>query len=443
MTDILINYEKVPPITWVYLSSLLTIGLFFKFGRFWSVRNLDLLLLILVAPGLILEAHSSYEPAGYIWLFIIGAVFLVRLLADSGLVRRPLLEPNMNVGGMTFLGLSLLLFLMANVAASQRADFEPTISQFANQASGNVAVSETGLEQHGPRNPLLVYLPSILTQNLYPDDVDDSYSVRVDKISTRSIHMAKVLAIFSHLAIVVGMVMIGYLHFDNVTTGIAAAVLYLLLPYMALMTGRVDHCLPAALVVWAVVTYRVPLMAGMFLGLAFGVIYYPLFLLPLWISFYWERGLLRFVVGGLVMIAVSVFVTALASENLLDDLTQMFGVALPIMTTEGFEGFWRIQQIDPGYRIPVLVLFVAMAGSFVVWPVQKNLGTLISGSAAVMLGTQFWHAHGGGLFMAWYLPLLLLTIFRPNLEDRIAVSVLGFRWLPRLRRPAAGSEKSG
>ena len=35
--------------------------------------------------------------------------------------------------------------------------------------------------------------------------------------------------------------------------------------------------------------------------------------------------------------------------------------------------------------------------------------------------------------MAWYLPLVLLTIFRPNLEDRVALSVLGEGWFPRRR----------
>src|SRR5688572_33025046 len=54
MSELLFQYESVPPTTWVYLSSLLMIGLFFKFSRFWSVRNLDLILLILLSPGLLL-----------------------------------------------------------------------------------------------------------------------------------------------------------------------------------------------------------------------------------------------------------------------------------------------------------------------------------------------------------------------------------------------------
>ena len=31
--------------------------------------------------------------------------------------------------------------------------------------------------------------------------------------------------------------------------------------------------------------------------------------------------------------------------------------------------------------------------------------------------------------MAWYLPLLLLTIFRPNLEDRVALSAINEGWM--------------
>ena len=78
--------------------------------------------------------------------------------------------------------------------------------------------------------------------------------------------------------------------------------------------------------------------------------------------------------------------------------------------------------------------FVAICGGLALWPAHKNLGTLLSCSAAVMLATQFWHANQGGLAMDWYLPLLILTIFRPNLEDRIALSAV---------RPAWGRRRKG
>ncbi len=62
MSEFLFHYEKVAPTTWAYLSSLLMIGLFFKFSRFWSVRNVDLVLLILLAPGLLLY-HYGLEAS--------------------------------------------------------------------------------------------------------------------------------------------------------------------------------------------------------------------------------------------------------------------------------------------------------------------------------------------------------------------------------------------
>ena len=113
-------------------------------------------------------------------------------------------------------------------------------------------------------------------------------------------------------------------------------------------------------------------------------------------------------------------------------LAEMFGwaqITLDGVALDTASGFWASNA--SAFRITVMAAFVALAGSFALWPVQKNLGTLLSCSAAVMLGTQFWHSHEGGLYMAWYMPLLLLAIFRPNLEDRVALTTLGEGWLAR------------
>jgi hypothetical protein len=171
--------------------------------------------------------------------------------------------------------------------------------------------------------------------------------------------------------------------------------------------------------------YRRPLLAGAMIGLAFGTIYYPVFLLPLWISFYWQRGLVKFLIGGAAMVALMVLALGIMSSDtsmFLAGLQQMFGLRIPFMEADQLSGAWQFWK--PVYRIPILVAYVGLCLSMALWPAQKNLGTLISYSAVVMLGTQFWHAHSGGLALAWYLPLLLLTIFRPNLEDRTAVAVV-------------------
>lgn len=521
MSEFLFYYYPVHPTTWVYLSSLLMIGLFFKFGRFWSMRNLDLVLLILLAPGLLMvrfggdatekekqlarslgertgwegtgggaaarevaspsagaegsglqEGEKRGEPPaaggegqeaavpggeraagadaaetgnapgegptyigqrvqflGFLWLLAVSAFLLVRLLLDPTMVRRPLLEPNLLPGGLTFIGCSLFVFLMANVVSSPVTEEDLSGPRSAARLLAGVAEGNdtSAVRRHGPGNALLHSVPSLATLPLNWRD-DESGGER------RFVRTAKAMAIFSHLAIVLGIVGIGYRHFENIRMGIGAATLYLMLPYTAQMTGCVDHVLPAALLVWAVLCYRRPLTAGMFIGLAAGVIYYPLFLLPLWISFYWQRGLMRFVCGVLITLAISVFSLVFVSTDVADFLAKvqtMFGIWFPVR--EGLKGVWGLGW-DPVFRYPILAAFVAISGGMAIWPAQKNLGTLISCSAAVMVATQFWHGYGGGLYMAWYLPLVLLTIFRPNLEDRVALSVLGEGWFQRRRR---------
>ncbi|MEX0978385.1 MAG: glycosyltransferase family 87 protein [Pirellulales bacterium] len=450
MSDQLFLYQRVNPTTWVYLSSLLTIALYFKFSRVFSVRNLDLIGLIMLAPGLVMVEYGlanrsgNIEQIGYIWLFTTGGLFMIRLLLDPIMVRRPLLEPNLSAGGMTFLGLSLFVFLMANVVNSQMEPDDLAGVKGAEQVQARQAPSpeeKPDLATHGPGYPLLHLLPSLSTQALLIEDTDrqtpQERSLRRDRVR---IATARTMAILSHLAIVIGIVLIGYRHFDNIRTGIAAATLYLLLPYTAQLTGRVDHVLPAALLVWAVEAYRRPLVSGMLMGLAIGVIYYPVFLLPLWLGFYWQRGLLRFSLGVVTTLTLLVASLAFTSDSLAaftEQVQQMFGWTS--MAGRDLTGFWGFGFLDPAYRYPVLVLLAAFCVSLAIWPAQKNLGTLMSCSAAVMLATQFWHPHNGALYMAWYVPLVLLTIFRPNLEDRVALSVLGEGWFPRRRAHLGGA----
>jgi hypothetical protein len=451
MSEILLQYHRVHPTSWAYLASLLMITVYFKFSRVWSIRNVDLVGLITLAPALLLVHFGienaadpnagSIEHAGYIWLFSVSGLFMLRLLLDALMVRRPLLEPNLTVGGLTFLGLSLFVFLMANVITGTPEQADLRDAQRAARLHGRLAsdAERSTLETHGPGFSLIYLLPHISTHSLLGDDGKQETAeangsgqtgragdpLPPEPESAWLVHdiTARVVAILSQLAIVLGITLVGLRHFDNIKTGIASATLYLLLPYTAMWTGSVTHALPGALVVWAVVFYRRPLLAGAMVGLAFGTIYYPVFLLPLWISFYWRRGAVRFLIGVAASLAILLTALAFTASDMamfLENVRQLFGIRFPM--SEGLSGVWQFW--NPVFRIPILAAFIGLSASLVLWPAQKNLGTLIAYSAAVMLGTQFWHAHSGGLALAWYLPLLLLTIFRPNLEDRVALAVV-------------------
>jgi len=448
MTDILFQYHRVNPTTWFFFSSLLSIALFFKFNRVWSVRNLDLAGLILLAPGILAVEHGrqanvAEQELGFVWIFAVSAVFLLRMLCDSMMVRRPLLEPNLTSGGLVFLGASLLVFLLANVITTrpQRDDLAGAATAERLEAR-DAAVDADQLARLGPGYPLLFLLPQISTQRIFFSPDAAAEPAEPGDASRRAVHetTARIMAIVSQLAIVAGMIVIGWRHFENLRAGIAAAVLYLLLPYTAMMTGRVDHVLPGALVLWALAAYRRPFLAGALVGLAIGTIYYPVFLLPLWCSFYWERGLRRFALGVTAALAVLVAALWLTSPDaavFLGQLRQMFGWIFPGQVS--LEGFWALPSNDEVFRLPVLAAFVAMIATLAIWPSPKNLGTLMSCTAAVLLGSQFWKAHNGGLFMAWWLPVLLLVVFRPNLDNRLAALVLNDDWLPWRRANGAAT----
>jgi hypothetical protein len=473
MQEILYEYQ-MNTTTWVYLSSLITVAVYFKFRRFWSVRNLDLVGLLLFAPGLLLVSHGRemkdlaanplggvesrvresdrgreidsdrdsgapgnnlvppvgdsspkakdgkdktddnlelgrhLEQSGYVWLFAVGGFFLFRMLIDSAMVRRPLLEPNLSASGLTFACAAMLVFLMSNVITHQPAKTDAAshvkLGEKPRVQEENADIHEI-LEQRGPGYPAF---------HVFASESDDP--------------VKRATAIVAHLAVVLGMVLIGYRHFDNTHTGIAAATLYLLLPYTANYTPHVDHVVPAALLVWAIQSYRRPVIAGILVGLAAGLIWYPLFLLPLWCSFYWRRGLLRFslavlVVLGLVAASLAFMPSSLGSYTY--QFCHTFGVMH--VHTQDMRGFWKVTPSQ--FRWPVIAAYIAMCGSMALWPAQKNLGSLLACSAAIMLGTQFSKAYEGGTYMAWYLPLLILTIFRPNLEDRVALSAISEGWV--------------
>ena len=417
MQEILFDYQ-LNPTTWAYISSLMMIGTYFKFHRFWSVRNLDLVGLIAFSPALLLMYYGLKQnpdliQAGYVWLFAVSGFFLIRLLLDPVMVRRPLLEPNLSASGLTFTGISLLVFLMANVITSPPERLERML---AKQEALGAAQS---------RLRVLLHVFRLLQPGDRPRRSGPARGPSAGVDPRRQ--PPRTVTILAHLAVVMGMVWIGFRHFGNIHTGVAAATLYLLTFYTSQFTSQMDHVVPAMLLVWAVAAYRRPVIAGILLGLAGGMIYYPLFLLPLWCGFYWRRGLVRFVFG--VVLALGVLVGSLAPISpdlpvIHGTVEQMFGWRDPFQTVA--TGFW--QYFVPAYRIPVVAAFVAISVGLAIWPVQKNLGTLLSCSAAVMLATQFWHANQGGLYMAWYLPLLILTIFRPNLEDRVALSAVRPLW---------------
>ncbi len=471
-------YQQIDGTIWAFASSLLMISLFFKFNRFWSVRNFDLLLIILLAPSLIMvhkgmamtnqtntsppaapviasaspsdtltvipvssawqtsptsqppsaetqQAGIDLQRRGFIGLFMVGAVYLIRMLLDPLLVRRPLLDPNLSLGGLIFLGICLMFLLFANIVSSKPTPEEMSMVKSTISMAKREAADEADTQYLRKRGPgyQMLFLVAVISVFSDVDDTDHPPTNAHEDIE-RYILVLKTLAIISQSLIVAGLIFFAVQNFNSLYIGVGIASIYLMLPYTAIYTGHVEHALPAALMLWAIVCFRKPALAGIFIGLATGASYYPLFLIPLWVSFYWDRGMRRFTIWFLVTILLcilSLIFTSVSMGDFFQQLQKMFGFWQPLM--EGLEGIWALGW-DRVWRLPLLIAFVIFSISFAAWPTTKDIGILVAYSAAIMIAVQFWHGFGGGLFAAWYLPMMLLAIFRTNVAGRTAVTEL-------------------
>jgi hypothetical protein len=233
--------------------------------------------------------------------------------------------------------------------------------------------------------------------------------------------LKRVLASLAHLGLVAGLIVIGWRHFDRLIAGLTMASCYVLLPYTRIAVVDSGQLVPAALVVAALAVYTRPLVAGILIGLASGWMPACVGLIPLWAGFYRGRGAPRFLSGALTTVVVCATLAWLIPG--LAEWAQHLGA--PNLTQAGLwpgaeaprtGSFWS--GIDASFRLPVLILYLALVAVTTVWPAEKNLGELIALSAALLVASQFWYLVEGGTLVLLYLPLVLLMMFRPNLATK-------------------------
>ena len=421
--DKILNGYSVDDATWLYLSLFLTLAVYFRFSRFFSLRNADLLILSAVSPGILLVREGF--AAGFVWLFGLSGVLLLRLVFDSYFTRRPRLEQNLNSQGLTFLGIVAFLFLSvtawnlhelpkSTVQTVEAADrLSKRLEAPVNAAPPIASPSED--VKAGPAATVLA-VPILKTTQLAAT-INPSTQASAKASADYALYAARLTAIVAHLAVVLALVFIGRWHFGDLQIGIAMATLYLLLPCTAYDVARVNHVFPAALILWAVAAYRRPAVAGGLMGLACGILVFPVFLLPLWLAFYDRRGALRFGTALGVVAAVLVGSFALTSVDIASFRNQTMGAidwsALSFRDDDS-GGFWRPERA--AYRMPVFVAFLVGVSVLSFWPAKKTLEQLIAHSAAIIVATQFWFPQRGGVYTLWYLPLLLVVVFRPALS---------------------------
>ena len=364
-------------------------------------------------------SHPIYTWAS-IALMGLTIMLILRLIFDESLTRRPRLDQNLNQAGITFLCIPAFAILMVSVLTNNPEDstFKAVEHGRALLERRDVQVDpQTGRDtQPAPTETLIAAGGAAMAQlsgNLPKSPAGDSSDT-----STVEALLARILVVIAHTFVVIGLLMIGRQHFASLQLGISMSCLYLLLPCTAVNVHELNHVLPAACLVWAIASYRNPIVAGVLLGLASGTLFFAAFLLPLWAVFYGKNGGLRFVVSvlgiGAVLITSLLLISGDASSFTNKLVTTANWTAYRLLDDSPADGDATLSQLF--IRIPMAAIFFVMLTAMTVLPRPRNLENLLSNSTCLVVAAQMWYPDDIGTYVLWYLPLFLIVIFRPRLD---------------------------
>lgn len=400
---------------WLCFSIPLVLTVFFRFGRVWSLRNFDLIVLLGVSLGVsLVRLYGNDFSFGVAVLMASTGVLLARLLADGFLVKRPRLETNLNPQALTFLGVAAVTVVTFGIlfVPLPRAS-QQTVARGQEVLNGEAPLpkkKEDILTGSGPV-PAIATAGSLEVSNR----VAGERKTEPDAVPRVA---AGILAGLGHVAVLAALIFIGIRHFHDRNLAVAMSVLYLLLPSTTVDPNSVNHILSAVWILWAVALYRVPWASGIFLGLACGSLLYPALLLPVWFAFFGRAHALRFAAALLGVWAVLLGSFAFLShdvQNYLLGTLQLIPNGVEILVAGESPLTWRVT--NELIRWPIIGSFLVMLTALTIWPREKRFEHLLAASAAVIVGIQFWYPQQLGESLTGYIPLVLLIAFRPRLQQ--------------------------
>jgi Glycosyltransferase family 87 len=399
---------------WLSFSIPLILTVFFRFGRVWSLRNFDLIVLSGVSVGVaLLRIDPTDSSPGKPVLWTSAGILLVRLLVDNFLVKRPRLESNLNPQALAFLGVAAAAVVTCGILfvplpwASQQ-----TVEQGQEMLNGEAPLpkkKEDILSGSGPVSAIAT-AGSLEVSNR----VAGQPQTQRDAVAQVA---AGILAGAGQIAVLAALIFIGIRHFHDRQLAVAMSVLYLLLPSTALDPNSVNHILSTACILWALALYRAPWASGIFMGLACGSMLYPAFALPVWFAFFGRAHARRFaaaLLGVWGVLLVSFAFLSADVQNYLHESLQLISSGVAILVKWESPLAWQIT--DELYLLPIIVSFALMLMVLTVWPREKRFEHLLAASAAVIVGLQFWYPQQVGESLTAYIPLALLIAFRPRLQ---------------------------
>ena len=193
----------------------------------------------------------------------------------------------------------------------------------------------------------------------------------------------------------------------------------------------VSHIAPAAVTLLAYALLPSPAWSGAMLAAGIGVLFYPVFMVPAWLGYYWNsrERMKRFLVGftlsslviggGVLALSQPAHGRGLVGTIVYDTIGHQESPEAYGSSPFGFWGQrggargWLMTPLASGQsmtRPVVLAFFLGAAFMFFVAQ-RKTPAQFALIVAAIAMGAELWKIHATATYVTWYFPFLLIGLF--------------------------------
>ncbi len=419
--------------TLAWFSLLMVLLVMGNFQQPFSIQNLDIILLYSLCPFLLW--HWSNPKAAYTGLFVITFFLFLRCIYQCWKIKRPPIR-------LTIESRRVLVFLiLVSVLLHIQTVYQKGIGDAGLwSAIGAEYIKHTGQLPYGTEfganciyGPLM-YVSFIPASYLFTPELSIENGM-VDFGSYEGFEMRGVQSsvLFFDLLTFIAVYLLAK-RWCDVKTALALVVIYAYSPYMLGIIGeigieRASHVVGTPFILFAILLIRVPILSGLLLGWACGMVYYPVFLFPLYLGSVWKNQgvskavlfLVSFAIIGLICLMVIQLMTVPSGE----DSPLMAFLEDSILQQQFKEGygdselsFWGQYPTIAKWGKPLVgLLYILFCGGLLFFPKSIQQERLAALTAVVLIGTQLVLSFGGGTYIGFYLAPLILVLFCPFQND--------------------------
>lgn len=419
--------------TLAWVSFVLVLVLIGNFTRPLSLQNLDILLIYALAP--LLYVTWTHTKIAYTGLFVITCILLMRCLWGALAQKQGPLQLNIRDPRMLWALIAFALLLHVLTLYERHIGDVGLWSAIGGEyllRTGHLPYG-TGFGANCVYGPLMyvLFVPAGLFA-AYIEEIPQVGEVILGEFNNwQAMRGVQSTELVLDLVALYLLYRVARKQGDH-SIGLCVVFVYAISPYILGMKGelgleRASHIAGMPFILSALLLLHRPALAGLLLGIATGMLYYPLFLMPLWCGYLWRsHGKPK----------AMVFFTSYAAVGVVCILMLMFMVQ-PVDEAESPIGAFiddtiAQQQFKAGYgnshlsfwgQYPGLaawgkpgagVFYCLCCLLLAFFPRRIEFGRLLALSAAVLVGTQLVLSFAGGTYVGFYLAPVIVTLFGSN-----------------------------